>query len=320
MARQALIEKIEEVRNSRVITYITGDRKPFRTQIGSDVVPVLKDCLQHLNQPEKVSLFLYTRGGDMVAPLRIVKLIRSYTRNFEVIIPYRAHSAGSLLALGADKIVMGRLGELSPTDPSTTHPFNPSNSQGSQQQSKISVEDINSYFLLAQEKAKIKDEQMIEVYKQLVEEIHPLSLGNAYRAIRMARQIAEKLLRTHTEDKASIEKIVKAITSDICIHGYPITRDEAGDLGLKVEKSGKELEETIWNLYEEYAEDLRLNIPFQPKELLKGEQQSNFERTGAYIESRDFSSQFVYKGKAKKETRNGKPGINMNINSGRWKK
>lgn len=313
-----LIKAIEKKRNSRLIVYITGDRKPFTTRIADDVVPVVNRHLENIDNPQKISLFLYTRGGDMVAPLRIVKLIRSYTEDFEVIIPYRAHSAGTLIALGANKILMGKLGELSPTDPSTVHPFNPVNPQNPQQKLEISVEDINSYFLLAKEKAGIKDGQMAEIYRQLGEKVHPLSLGNAYRAIRMAKQIAEKLLRIHLKDEQRIKKIVKAVTSDICIHGYPITRDEAKSLGLGIVGVDPNLEKNIWSLYENYAKEMKLGMPFHPSEILGEKEVAEFKYSGAYVESSDLSDQFIFKGKVQKAIRANKPAIDMNIDSQKW--
>jgi hypothetical protein len=318
MDKQDLIQKIEKARNARLIVYITGDRQPFATRIADDVIPILNRHLENLGTPKKISLFLYTRGGDMVAPLRIVKLIRSYAQDFEVIIPYRSHSAGTLIALGANKILMGKLGELSPTDPSTTHPFNPPNPQIPQQPLPISVEDINSYFLLAKEKAGVKDEQMIEIYKQLGEKVHPLSLGNAYRAIRMARQIAEKLLRIHIKDEERIKKIVKAITSDICIHGYPITRDEAKDLGLEIEEPDVALEKDIWNLYEVYAKKMKLSIPFHPMDILGDKEIADVQYAGAHIESDSLSDKFIFRGKVQKTIRDNKPAIDMHIDSQKW--
>jgi hypothetical protein len=320
MNKEDLIKKIEESRNSRVITYITGDRQPFTTRIADDVIPIFNRHLESMGPQKKISLFLYTRGGDMVAPLRLIKLIRSHCNDFEVLIPYRCHSAGTLIALGANKIIMGKLGELSPTDPSTMHPFNPVNPQMPQQKLEISVEDINSYFLLAKEKAGVKDEQMFEIYKQLGEKIHPLSLGNAYRAIRMARQIAEKSLRIHIKDEERIEKIVKAVTSDICIHGYPITRDEANDLGLEIEESDTELEKNMWGLYDVYAKEMKLGAPFHPLEILEGKEMAELRYTGAYVESDNLSDQFVFKGKVQKTIRDNKPAIDMQIESQKWEK
>ena len=69
---------------------------------------------------------------------------------------------------------------------------------------------------------------MIDSYKLLVEKLHPLSIGNAYRAYRMAKMVSERLLWLHMDkNDEKIKKIVKEMTGDITIHAYPIDRDEA---------------------------------------------------------------------------------------------
>ena len=154
LSRLELIKQIEEERNSAVICYITGDRDKFSTKIGEDVIPILFRHLELIGNRKNIDLLLYTRGGDMVAPIRIVKLIRNYCKKFSVLVPFRAHSAGTLIALGADEIVMTKLGELTPVDPTTGHPFNPRDPANQKNVIPISVEDITSYLLLA----KIKEE------------------------------------------------------------------------------------------------------------------------------------------------------------------
>ncbi len=69
MDKQNLIKTIEKSRNSRLIVYITGDRQPFATKITDDVVPIFNRHLENFDDTDKISLFLYTRGGDMVAPI-----------------------------------------------------------------------------------------------------------------------------------------------------------------------------------------------------------------------------------------------------------
>ncbi|OFZ45774.1 MAG: hypothetical protein A3D92_05995, partial [Bacteroidetes bacterium RIFCSPHIGHO2_02_FULL_44_7] len=273
MTRADLIKKIEAERKSRVISYATGDRPPFATKIAGDIVPFLGNLLDGMGKVKKISLLLYTSGGDMLAPIRIVKLIRNHCDEFEVLVPYKAHSAGTLICLGADTIVMGKLGELTPVDPTTGHPFNPQNPANPQQKLEVSVEDLNSYLLFAKEKAEVKSEQMIDAYKLLVEKLHPLSIGNAYRAYRMARLLTERLLWLHMDkekDGEKIKKIVKEITGDITIHAYPIDRDEAAELGLKIEKATDEVDKSICQIYENYAEEMKLGQPFHPNELLAG--------------------------------------------------
>ncbi|MEA2097780.1 MAG: hypothetical protein U9P70_01755 [Patescibacteria group bacterium] len=318
---KSLIQKIEKARNSKVITYVTGDRQPFITKVADDIVPIFAKHLEEIGKQDRISLFLYTRGGDMITPIRLIKLMRSYADEIEMIIPYRAHSAGTLISIGADKIVMGRLGELSPVDPSTGHPFNPENPANQKQKMEISVEDLNSYFLLAKEKAGVKDEQMINVFEDLTAKIHPLSLGNAYRATRMAKQITEKLLLMHFDknnDKEKIENIVKEVTGDICIHGYPITRDEADSLGLDVVEPDSELEKTMWELYENYAEKMELKNKFDPVAILGGQEMTTFKYYGAFIQSADLTDGFVFNGKIRRIIKDNRANIDVNVESSVW--
>lgn len=323
MTRADLIKELETEQDSRVISYATGDRAPFATKIAGDIVPLLGDLLDSIGKVKKISLFLYTSGGDMLAPIRIVKLIRNHCKNFEVLVPYKAHSAGTLICLGADTIVMGKLGELTPVDPTTGHPFNPQNPTNPQQRLEVSVEDLNSYLLFAKEKAEVKSEQMIDAYKLLADKLHPLSIGNAYRAYRMARLLTERLLWLHMDKKKDderIKKIVKEITGDITIHAYPIDRDEASDLGLSVEQANDTLDKTMRELYAAYATEMKLGQPFHPNELLAGKDSAEIDRPGAYLETGDTSNQFTFSGKVQKIIRNNQPSIDLNFESQSWVK
>jgi hypothetical protein len=323
MAKKDLIQRLEKERNSRVISYVTGDRQPFATRLAGDVVPFLNEQLEKIGKVKKISLFLYTSGGDMLAPIRIVKLIRNHCDEFEVLVPYKAHSAGTLITLGADKIVMSKLGELTPVDPTTGHPFNPQNPTNPKQRLEVSVEDLNSYFLLAKEKAGVKEDQMVEIYKELADKLHPLSLGNAYRAYRMARKLTERLLQLHMNketDNGKIKKIVQEMTGDITIHAYPIDRDEAKELGLKVEAPDEKVENLLSELYGEYAKTVKFGQPFHPNELLDGKEMAEFEYGGAYVESSELSYQFTFKGKVQKTIKNNQPAIDMNLESQSWVK
>jgi hypothetical protein len=287
------------------------------------MVPLLGNLLDVIGKVKKISLLLYTSGGDMLAPIRIVKLIRNHCDEFEVLVPYKAHSGGTLICLGADTIVMGKLGELTPVDPTTGHPFNPPNPTNPQQRLEVSVEDLNSYLLFAKEKAGVKDEQMIEAYKMLVDKLHPLSIGNAYRAYRMTRMLTERLLWLHMDkkkDEELIKKIVKEMTGDITIHAYPIDRDEAVELGLKIEKAQDGLDKIMRELYDVYAVEMKLDQPFQPNELLVGKDMADIDRAGAYLETTGASYQFIFSGKVQKTIKNNQPTIDLNFESQSWKK
>jgi hypothetical protein len=322
MGRKELITGLERLRKSKVICYVTGDRAPFTTKIASDAVPLFEKHLRKIGACNTISLFLYTRGGDILAPLSIVKLLRNYCQMLEVVIPYHAHSAGTLLALGANKIVMGKMAELSPTDPTTGHPFNPQNPQNPQQKMEISVEDVNSYFLLAKERAGIRDQDMVTVFNQLSEKIHPLALGNIYRGYRMAKTLSEKLLKLHMKpkrDERKIQKIVDHLTGLISIHNYPVTRDEAKDLGLNVEFATGGMEDAIWAVYESYAEEIELGKPYNPLMLLGEENTKNFEQRAAFIESDQVTHTFLFRGVIQKSILpSNQVAANLNVQSTSW--
>ncbi len=326
--RVALIKRIEEQRNTRLISYITGDRQPFATKIADDVIPLLKQHLQKINFNKKISLFLYTRGGDMLTPLRLVKFIRNYCDNFEVIIPYRAHSAGTLIALGADNIVMGKMSELSPIDPTTGHPYNPKNQINPNQLMEISVEDFNSYFLFAKEKLGIKNNQMTNLYANLSKDLHPLAIGNVYRGYRMVKMLGERLLKIHMQSKTDtqrIKKIINNLTNLICIHHYPITADEVKEMGLQVEEVEDQKEKVIWQLYENYAQEMNMENPFNPMKELGDSNEKEFLYYSAFVESKSISHTFVFRGKLQKVQQNivptqvtGQINVNINVQSQGW--
>lgn len=120
-----------------------------------------------------------------------------------------------------------------------------------------------------------------------------------------------------TEDD-KIKKIIKEITGDITIHAYPIDRDEAKSLGLKVEKAKDGLDKSMRELYEVYATEMKLGQPFHPNELLKGNDSANVSQSGAYLEKNDTSYQFIFSGKAQKVIRNNVPSFDLNFESQSW--
>ena len=343
--RLELIKQIEKQRNSKVICYVTGDRDSrlprinIRTQVGEDVIPILFRHLELIEKKDNIDLFLYTRGGDMVVPIRIVKLIRNYCKKFGILIPYRAQSAGTLIALGADEIIMTKLGELTPVDPTAQrHPFNPRNPSNPKELLPVSVEDVRSYINFAKDELKAEEKEIIELYSKMTNQsyhnpihLHPLALGNVYRAQRMIKILSKRLLNLRTDDQLKlsqeiIDKIVNEITSNICVHNYPIYRDEAKSLGLNIGISSNELEKMLWDLYENYAEDMELGKQLSPLEILGKDNSKNIKYGAAYVESINAQDTFYYNICINKITAPQAPGqpplpaINLNIAGSAWEK
>ena len=123
--RKKIYSFIEKARNTKVIAYVTGDRKNLETQIGDEVPDIFIEHLDAIGNVKKMSLLLYTRGGDTLAAWSIVNLIREYCEELEIIVPNKCRSAGTLISLGANNIVMTKHATLGPIDPSIVREMSP---------------------------------------------------------------------------------------------------------------------------------------------------------------------------------------------------
>lgn len=320
--QKSLIKKIEDARESRVLVYVTGDRQPFGARIAEDVVRPMYDHLLALEKLEpkrkKLDLFLYSRGGDVSVPWRMVSMFRQVFDEFSVLIPYKAHSAATMISLGADKIVMGRKAELGPIDPTLV--------RGGVGDSaipppEISVEDVSSYISFIKERANINDQAALaQLVGMLSGNLTPLVLGSVNRQHSHIRLVARKLLAAHREkvDEEKLSAIVEALTEKMYSHGHAIGRKEAKEIGLPVEEPTADLEATIWQLFEEYEKELDLRNNLDPETLLANEEEHKLtDLPLAVLESTEklhrFETQALFR---KKRNMPSNPQINVNLNVG----
>lgn len=271
--RLELIKAIEQERGTKLLTYVTSTRQNLEVQMALDTIRKFYEHLKEIPEAErpnaKVDLLLVSNGGDGTVPWRLVTLIREYAKQFSVLIPYRAFSAATLTALGADKIIMHPMGMLGPTDPTVANAFNPVDPI-TKQRLGISVEDVTAYIALIKEEAGITHEdELVVAFNKLAENVHPLALGNVKRSLAQSRMMAQKLLSLHmskTKEQHQIEEIVDNLTSKLYYHGHPINRKEAIDqIGLKtVEHATPAVEDLMWKLFLEYESEIKSEQPFNP--------------------------------------------------------
>src|SRR4029079_16711109 len=133
-------------RKTKVLAFVTSDRPAAETQIAQDCIDLFVDLLDHIGPTKKISLLLHTNGGQTSAAWRLINLIRTFCDELEVLIPLKALSAGTLISLGADRIVMTKQAALGPIDPSLTHPLSPAVPVGSGlARVPVSVEAVRGY-------------------------------------------------------------------------------------------------------------------------------------------------------------------------------
>jgi hypothetical protein len=210
-----------------------------------------------------------------MAAWSIVNLLKQFCKEYEVIIPSKAHSAGTIIALGADKIIMTKQATLSPIDPSINHPLNPIPvNPGMIQQNNIpsvpvSVEAISGFINFIKHDFGItRKSELNKILLNLGDKIHPLVIGESYRAKKQIHQIATNLLKNKIRSFRQRKNVIRFLTEESGSHDYTICRDEViSKLYLPVEKPNDELYNVIKQIFRNISNELELSKPFNPTSL-----------------------------------------------------
>ncbi len=249
-------EALEQVRGHSVIAYYLADG----AQLADEQMLHLYEHLKRLGRRDKISLFLYSRGGSTVIPAKVVPLVREYCSEFAVLVPYRAQSSATMIALGADEIVMTEMSELGPVDPSRNHPLLPRVKQpdGEEVTLAVSVQDLRHVLGFIEREVgreKMTPDAAALIYTALFEKVHPLAIGGLEQSYELAHQVSELVLGTHMDTATQgdeIRRIAERMGERYKEHTFPIGRREARDAGLKVVDATSEEAEVMWTPYLAY--------------------------------------------------------------------
>jgi hypothetical protein len=329
-----IVKQLESLESARLISYVLADRLMGpQASIAMDALWLFYRHLEAIGKVKKIAMFLYSTGGDTMVPWRLVNLIREYCDEFIVLVPYKAYSSATLICLGANEVVMDKMGELSPIDPSVANPFNPSApaAPGAPPQTQpgkipISVEDVAAYLRLALERAKLDTpETRLGAFQQLTSSVHPLALGNVERSHIQIRELAKKLLGLHMDMTSKDQQeravqIVDTLTEKLYSHQHLIPRREAKDIiGLKVRYASDNLEKLMMGLFDEYRGELGIGSIVNPVVILQDRTELPIEFAIAKIETTETEDKFTMKGKIVRSPQAGQPPI-VNIYEQGWQR
>lgn len=183
-------------------------------------------------------LILTTNGGDPDSGFRIVRCIQQYYKKFILYVFGFCKSTGTLIALGADKIVMGDLGEFGPLDIQLSGGDELNNTSGlSYLQSLISLNEriynsfeqnfmeLKTYGITTKTAAEIGSKLAIGIIDPIASQIDPLKLGDAQRAIKIASHYGERIVKNNADPIA-----VKKLITDYPSHSFVIDYKEMKEL------------------------------------------------------------------------------------------
>lgn len=261
--RIPLYREIERIRGHPLIVYIISNNPTFGGQMGSDVIPELCDQINMIpDSVRSIDILVVSQGGDIIVPWRIMGILRERFKKIGLLIPYSAQSAATLLAFGADEILMHPFACLGPIDPQI-------NLSDSNKFHFVSVEDIKCFIEFAKEDLDLKGDDFGKtVLEKLCSTIEPVKMGNIKKSMKLSDNLAEKLLKFHMKGSDDdIKKIVDDYNNK-SHHGYTVSRTEAIETGLPVKIPSKKMNDLMWEVWEDTEKEMRCRVPFIPKSMV----------------------------------------------------
>ena len=252
---QRLTEALAEVQTQRhnrnILLY--GSAFLQRPQLHAESIQIthvdlngFMSCVHGMDWSSGLVLILHTPGGIPNAAETILSYLRSKFSYIEVIIPTYAMSAGTMISLGADRIVMGRQSQMGPIDPQMW--------TGNR---LVSAQAVVDQFEQAK-KDVLKDPAMAHLWLPILPSLGPSLLVDARNALSYSESMVSKWLERwmfsndpHAAEKATaVAKYFNDAKAHMS-HGRRIDRNEARGQGLLVDdlEVSQDLQEAVLTAY-----------------------------------------------------------------------
>jgi ClpP class serine protease len=238
-ARFRIFRALEDKRKSRVIALIHRQESvsilgiPLARYIDiQDSEQVLR-AIKLTEDQVPIDLILHTPGGLVLASEQIANALTRHPGKVTVFVPHYAMSGGTLIALAADEVVMDENAVLGPVDPQLG------------QYPAVSILSV----LNQKPPSEIDDQTLI--------------LADISRkAIRQVQETVRRLASfTYTTEQA--DRLAEELAAGRWTHDYPISVEEARELGLNISTDMPREIYDLMNLYPQ-AQSRRPSVEYVP--------------------------------------------------------
>lgn len=213
--RYQAISEFERQRNSRVILLIHRQESisllgiPLSRYISIEDSEQILRAIRMTPPNVPIDLILHTPGGLVLATEQIARALIRHQGKVSVFVPHYAMSGGTMLALASDEIVMDENAVLGPVDP------------------QLGTSPAASILKVLEQKpiAEIDDQTLI------MADIARKAIAQVQRFVRTLLEDNIPVQKINPED---IDTIIDKLTTGQFTHDYPITVEEATQMGLPI--------------------------------------------------------------------------------------
>lgn len=199
-------------------------------------------AIHQLDRDQGLDLLIHSPGGDIAAVESLTDYLRSMFSDIRAVVPQLALSAGTIMALSAREILMGKHSSIGPIDPQ----IGGMPAHGIVEEFNRAVEEMT------------RNQTAALAWQPIIGKYPPTFIGQCEKAIEWGNEIAENLLTSgmfdgdpDAEEKA--RKIVKGLTDNLITksHARHVSIERAREIGLKVEalEDDQDLQEAVLTVH-----------------------------------------------------------------------
>lgn len=238
--RFTILNEISEKTGRNVIAYYSSWLKGLTTEhqsINDDDKNAFMQAVYKLDKTKGLDLILHTPGGDIAATESIIDYLHSiFDGNIRTIVPQMAMSAGTMIALSSDVIMMGKQSSLGPIDP---------------QFGGVACGAVLDEFEQAKNDVK-KDISCLGLWQVIISKYNPTFLVACARAQEWSIELAKKWIKDSPDKQTIIDTFTDHTSSKS--HNRHISKEKCKEVGLNIEdmESDQELQDLILTLHHCY--------------------------------------------------------------------
>lgn len=245
-----------EIRYLAQILSSTRDRPCLllvQTTLRRSLIPQFLEALDQLPDQSPVDILIVSHGGCIDTAYVMARALGRRRVGFGVFVPLCAKSAATLLALAAEDIIMGPLGELGPLDAQFAHARHAQSQKHTSELAlfaglremgvaAIELHDAATTRVVKETglsafDASDKAASVVNgLFGRIYDKVDPMRMGEGARALEFGQELGRRVLaRHHPEYGPELSaKILRAFQHDYPCHGFPIDYEELVDLGVPV--------------------------------------------------------------------------------------
>lgn len=228
IVRRKYLKIMYEYTGRNVIAYYSGflQKPKGNISIDDNDKNAFMQTVYRLDKTKGLDLILHTPGGNTAATESIVHYLKSiFGNNIRVFVPQIAMSGGTMIALAAKEIVMGKQSNIGPIDP---------------QFGGMSCAGVIEEFNNAVEEIKVNPSSA-PLWQMIISKYHPTFLGDCQKAIDWSNNMVEEwlcnnMLSANNDPRGDAKRIVEKLGShkETYTHSKHIHIEECKQLGIAV--------------------------------------------------------------------------------------